>query len=304
MKTRGLEGWTSWPSYLDVVTPHILHLCDDLDLTISIFIVGQDAVLPANREALETLGASRHEMGNHSFHHEPWLHLKSRSEIHDELSAAHEAISNATGKEPTGFRGPGYSLSKGTLSSLRELGYEYDCTTLPTFIGPLARAYYFGKSNLEDSQRAERTRLFGTASEVFRPIKPYAWDLGNGGELVELPVTTFPILRLPIHISYILYLAAISPKLAELYFRFALRTCRIAGVEPSILVHPLDLLGGDEVESLAFFPAMSLPGARKRELVAGYLSHLNDAFALLPMRDHVRAVAAGGLKTRKPTLPN
>ena len=304
MKTRGLEGWTSWPSYIDVVTPHILQLCDDLDLTISVFIVGQDAALPANGESLGILGASRHEIGNHSFHHEPWLHLKSRSEIHDELSAAHEAITNATGKAPTGFRGPGYSLSKGTLGTLQDLGYEYDCTTFPTFTGPLARAYYFRTSNLKDSQRAERTRLFGTASEVFRPIKPYSWDLGDGQELVELPVTTLPVLRVPIHISYILYMSTMSPKIAELYFRSALRMCRIAGVEPSILVHPLDLLGGDEVESLAFFPAMNLPGARKRELVAGYLSRMSSQFNVLPMADHVRAVAAGGLKTRQPTLPN
>ena len=39
------------------------------------------------------------------------------------------------------------------------------------------------------------------------------------------------------------------------------------GLEPSLLLHPLDILGGDEEPDLGFFPAMKLHGAVKRTVV-------------------------------------
>ena len=55
-----------------------------------------------------------------------------------------------------------------------------------------------------------------------------------------LPVTTMPLFRVPIHFSYLLYLGGKSPALARLYWRTALRMCRLRRVEPSVLLHPLD----------------------------------------------------------------
>ena len=65
---------------------------------------------------------------------------------------------------------------------------------------------------------------------------------------------------------------------------------RAAGVAPSILLHPLDFLGGDEVDSLSFFPGMHLPGSRKRELVEGFLGQLARRYTIVTMIDHAAAV--------------
>ena len=46
-----------------------------------------------------------------------------------------------------------------------------------------------------------------------------------------------------------------------------MRLCRLAGVEPSILLHPLDFLGADDVDALGFFPGMAMTGDRKRAVV-------------------------------------
>src|SRR3954471_11929964 len=84
MKTHGDAGWQSFPSYLDIVVPRVLDFLKERnDLAITFFIVGQDAALPKNREALAALASAaggRHEIGNHSFNHEPWLHLYTRTE--------------------------------------------------------------------------------------------------------------------------------------------------------------------------------------------------------------------------------
>src|SRR5690348_6753317 len=217
VKTHGDAGWHSYRSYLDVVVPRVLDLLAARGLRITFFVVGQDAALDRNRDAIASLSAAGHEIGNHSFRHEPWLHLYSEEEIDAELSRAEESILEATGRRPIGFRGPGYSLSAATLRVLARRGYQYDASTFPTFLGPLARAYYFMTARLSAAERRRRQKLFGTFQEGLRSLRPYRWRT-EAGTLVEMPVTTMPLLKVPIHVSYLLYLSVCSRRLALAYF--------------------------------------------------------------------------------------
>jgi hypothetical protein len=291
LKTHGDPAWQSLPSYLDVVVPRALELLARRRLRITFFVVGQDAALDRNREALGRLAAAGHEIGNHSQHHEPWLHLYSEPELEAELAQAEEAIEAATGRRPDAFRGPGYSLSETTLRVLLRRGYRYDASTLPTFLGPLARAYYFMTSRLDREERAKRAKLFGSLRDGLRPLRPYRWQLAEG-TMLEIPVTTFPGLRVPIHLSYVLYLSVFSPVLARAYFESALRTCRAVGVEPSILLHPLDFLGAEDVDSLRFFPAMQLPLGQKLERVEHCFERMQALFDVRSLGEHARAAEA------------
>ncbi len=294
LKTRGAE-WTSLPSYLDRAVHHGLGLCDRLDVTITWFIVGQDAEIPAHHSALSALVAEGHEIGNHSFHHEPWIHTADRDAVVTEMARAEAAIESACKVWPRAFRGPGYAMSPTLLEVLAERGYEYDASSLPTVIGPLARAYYFRQTRLDDQQRAERSALFGSWSDATRPLKPYRWRT-SAGSLLELPVTVLPGARVPFHVSYVLYLAQRSPKAASAYFAAGLALCRRLGVSPSILVHPLDLLSGDEVRSLDFFPAMQMPSSTKRRLVEGWLRRLTDEFEVVPLRSVAESLGGALLR--------
>ena len=111
--------------------------------------------------------------------------------------------------------------------------------------------------------------------------------------LLELPVTTLPGLQVPIHVSYLLMLVGVLARSRPaLYFDAALRLCRLAGVEPSILLHPLDLLSGDDVAGPAFFPGMQI--RRRREAGAGR-SRTSTCSApssgCVPVGEHARARA-------------
>ena len=297
--THGDAGWEQYPTYLDALAGVALPLLEQVGLRITFFVVGQDAALAKNRVALASLAEAGHEIGNHSFHHQPWLHRYSLEEIHAELGRAEEAIEGVTGSRPVGFRGPGYSLSPDVLRALMDRGYEYDCSTLPTVIGPLARRYYFRSAKLDAQQRAERAHLFGSARDGLQPLKPYRWVAGRQS-IVEIPVTTVPVFRVPMHLSYVLYLAGPSPEAAFRYFASALRICALRGVQPSLLLHPLDFLGVDDVDSLQFFPGMSLTGARKRETVLRCLQLFAERFQVVPLREHAAAVGCAGLPTRSP----
>lgn len=290
LKTHGDPGWESYPSYLDVVVPRVLAILGRRGLRITFFVVGQDAALARNREALARLSEAGHEIGNHSLRHEPWLHLYSEAELEAELAEAEAHIEAATGRHPEGFRGPGFSLSETTLRVLLRRGYRYDASTLPTFLGPLARAYYLMTARMDAAERRKRAMLFGSWRDGLRPLGPYRWRLA-AGTLLEIPVTTLPGLRVPIHLSYVLYLATFSKALARAYFATALRLCRATGVEPSILLHPLDFLGAEDAPSLRFFPAMQGAAGPKLERVEECLDRLQSLFEVCSLGEHARAAA-------------
>lgn len=291
LKTRGDESWQSFPTYLELVVARFLTLLDAHDVRMTVFVVGQDAERDENRKAMATLGASRHEIGNHSFHHEPWLPTYTRAEIYAELSRAQVAIEAATGRRPVGFRAPGYAISPAILDVLAELGFSYDCSSLPTFIGPLARTYYFMSTKMAPEDRARRKGLYGSWKDAFKPLRPHALHFPQG-ELIEIPVTTFPGLRVPIHFSYVLYLCGFSVELGLRYFATALDACRLARIEPSLLFHPLDVLDVSDVPSLAFFPAMAMPAVQKIGILDRALALFAERFAIDAVGEHARAHGA------------
>jgi hypothetical protein len=299
MKIHGDAGWESFPSYLDRLAEVVTDRLAARGLRLTIFIVGQDAALPKNRAALARLAGQGHEIGNHSFSHEPWFHTYAYADVAREIGDAEDHIANATSRRPRGFRGPGFSLSADTLKVLGERGYLYDASTFPTFLGPLARAYYFWTApKMSDEERERRKKLYGTLGEGLRPLRPYLFREG-GRQLVEIPVTTMPVLRTPFHLSYLLYLSGYSLPVAKVYFRSALALCRLRGVEPSFLLHPLDFLGGDVVPSLGFFPGMKVPTDEKVRRFDAFMDILCEHFEPVAMEDHAqRLLLAGQLDER------
>jgi hypothetical protein len=93
--------------------------------------------------------------------------------------------------------------------------------------------------------------------------------------------------------------------LALAYFRSALALCRLTGTPPSILLHPLDFLGGDDEKDLSFFPAMNLPGQRKLKVMDSILAMLARHYRVVPMREHAAHIEAAQRAPRllRPNFP-
>ena len=286
MKIHGDEGWDKYPSYLSIFVPYILDLLDELELRITFFIVGKDASIEENIPYLKMITDRGHEIGNHSFNHESWLQKYSRHQLEKEIEDAEEVIYKATGYRTKGFRGPGFSWSMELLEVLKDRDYIFDASTLPTYIGPIARKYYFWKSDLSKEEKAARSELFGTFKDGLRKLKPYFHKLKNGKELLEIPVTTIPIIKIPFHLSYLLYLSGISKPLMKFYLWFALTTCKITRTQPSFLLHPLDLIGGDKITELAFFPGMEIKSDAKADLFRYVIKKLKSKYEIITMEEH------------------
>jgi peptidoglycan/xylan/chitin deacetylase (PgdA/CDA1 family) len=290
LRTHGHASWQSYPSYLDVVVPRVLALFERHDLRATVFIVGKDAAVDDNLASLQAIADAGHEIANHSFHHEPWLQRYSEAELIEELAFAEDAIKRATGQRTIGFRGPGFSLSDQTLEILAGRGYQYDATSFPTFLGPIAKLYCLLKSQrMNDEQKRDRGQLFGSLRNGFRTQRPHVANTA-AGPIVEIPVTTMPLLRLPIHMTYLHYLAQFSVGLAKAYFHVALRLCRLTSLPPSMLLHPLDFLGAEDVPELAFFPGMKLPQQRKLDLVDYVVGTIAARYQVVTLGEQARQV--------------
>ncbi|MDZ8067736.1 MAG: polysaccharide deacetylase family protein [Nostoc sp. DedQUE08] len=294
LKNQGAPGWQTYPSYLDIAVPRFLDILKQWDLTITVFIVGQDAALEKNTKAIQAIASAGHEIGNHSFYHDPWLHLYSENEIEEEVAFAEEHIKRVTHQHPIGFRGPGYSFSPAVLKVLARRGYEYDASTFPTFLGPIARAYYLITCKLSKEERKKREALFGGFKEGLQPLKPYQWKLDKD-KLTEIPVTTMPIFKVPIHFSYIMFLSTFSSEVALLYLRIALWLCKVTSVQPSLLLHPTDFVSQEDVPELSFFPGMSVPTYKKLAIVNKSLEMISSQFNVLTVGQHAK-FAADALK--------
>jgi peptidoglycan-N-acetylglucosamine deacetylase len=296
LKTYGDQSWTEFPSYLDIVVPRTLDFFAQRNLNITYFIVGKDASLEKNHEAISSISNAGHEIGNHSFMHEPWLHLYSESQLIEELAKTENALEKVCGQRPIGFRGPGYSISPTVLKILAERNYEYDCSIFPSYLGPLSRAYFMATSkNLSGEEREKRRKLFGKFSDGFQSLKPHKWQIGEKS-LIEIPVSTMPIFKTPIHASYVIYLSTFSKFAAQMYWKTTVEMCKLTGTQLSLLLHPLDFMSVEDSPELNFFPGMNLPLEQKLEFLSEILETFGKSFSILNMRQHAKAVADTDLK--------
>lgn len=296
MKVHGDEGWDLYPSYLDIVVPFVLNLLDELEIKITFFIVGQDAAIERNHKILRSIIERGHEIGNHSFHHESWLKTYSKEKIEAEIIRAEEAILEATGQRTKCFRGPGFSWSNDLLEILQKRDYVFDASILPTYISPLMRMYYFWNSKLTKEERESRKELFGSYKEGFYPLKPFQWKLDNNQSLLEIPVTTMPLFKIPFHLSYLLYISGFSMWAMKAYLGFSLLMCKITRTSPSFLLHPLDLISGDKVPQLSFFPGMNIPTQKKIEVFKYVLMRIKKDFDVLAMLEFAENIINGKTK--------
>jgi hypothetical protein len=292
LKIHGDAGWEIRPSYLATFIPYALEVLEREQLQITFFVVGADAAVPEHGPVLKSLVQHGHELGNHSYEHEPWMARYDRSRIEDEIARTEAAILASTGRRPIGFRGPGFAWSAELLEILSERGYLYDASTLPTYLGPLARAYYFRTTRLSKAEREVRGQLFGRFADGLRPASAYSWKLPNDRSLLEIPVTTFPVIKVPFHLSYLMYISRFSERLMVGYLGAALLACRLAGTEPSFLLHPLDLIDATQEPRLAFFPGMDVPARRKADLFRRAVQMLREHYALVNMSTHARSLLA------------
>jgi peptidoglycan/xylan/chitin deacetylase (PgdA/CDA1 family) len=168
--------------------PRLERLFDELDLRATFFAIGRDLAQPHAAGALRRLAERGHEIGNHSQDHLYHLVRLPRAEMRAQIADAIGVITRVTGRAPSGFRAPGYTITDELFELLVELGVRYDSSVFP------CPAYYFPKLALVGAYRAlgrrshsviDHPRVLGAPADPYRIGKPYT---RRGQGMIELPI--------------------------------------------------------------------------------------------------------------------
>lgn len=290
LRAAGRDDWDTRPGYLPMVTDRIVDMLGELDLPLTVFIVGRDLVEPGDALAAASLvRLPAWEPANHSLNHLPWMHTMQANEIAEEIETTHNRIVDVTGDAPLGFRGPGFSCPDEVLRVLARNDYLYDASIFPTSIAPIARAVFLMKSDLKGEQREKAKKLYGGFSSLCQPNRPFSRTVDQAS-LWEVPVTVMPLVRTPIHFSYFTFLASFSTLAAKTYFRAALSLCKLTRTPPSLLLHPPDFLGHEDDSDMAYFPGMKMARKDKLAIVRWALKLYDEMFDVRLMIDQVNAL--------------
>jgi len=171
-----VSAWPQLPSRLNEPMDALLEALERRGVRGTFFILGE--VAGFYPELVKEIAGRGHEIGCHGFHHVD-IDLLGEPGFRDELSRSQQALTELAGKPVIGYRAPNLLLRDFMIPVLRDLGFRYDASVCTS-------RSLLGK-DFGHQHRAQNPYRF---RDRFSRPEP-------GGDLVEIPLPTFPLLRLP-----------------------------------------------------------------------------------------------------------
>lgn len=291
LRAAGRPGFETTRGVVPLVCERLLDTLARWNVKATLFVIARDLEDDAKVAAIRPLVDDGHEIGCHSHWHDPEFARHDAATLRREIHGAADLIERRLGVRPRGFRAPGFARNKLAPALLADAGFEYDGSYLPTFLGPIARTYYFLHAGMSREEKQRRKAMFGGFLDVFGHLRgrPHR----DAPSVFDLPVSTMPLLRLPFHLSYVQWLGGKWPWLARRYLGLGLSLCRLTRLPPSYLLHSLDFVGRGEHHDLDFFPGMDVTWEHKRAFVEHLMAQLTKHFAVMPLGQFVAAQRPG-----------
>jgi polysaccharide deacetylase family protein (PEP-CTERM system associated) len=248
----GLAGWNSRGPALERQTDAILSLLDELGVRATFFLLGMTA--ERYPDLVRELGARGHDLACHGYEHTR-VFEQSPDTFRRDLERSVELIESLTGRRPTGYRAPAFSINRDTVwayETLCDLGFQYD-------------------SSQYDSPRIPNR---------IRPVppQPYRLTLPSGRDIWELPLTVWRVRGRAIPIGGGAYWRGLPASLLRRGLRQA------ADPYAVLYFHPYEI---DPAPLRAALP--EAPTARQRLAAVGKGLKRNPGRKRIP--DRIRAIA-------------
>lgn len=264
----------------------------------TLFVIGRDAAVPAHRALLQQAHKSGHELANHTFSHHYNLRSQPEGLQRAEFAKCEDAIVEITGRQPVGFRAPGYNIDENLLKICRQRGYLYDSSVFPS------PPYYMAKgavmSWLKLRGRPSRSQMT-RAETLLSPLQPYypkkskLWRARKTShnlhelahDLLEIPVLVVPGVRFPV-IGTSLHL------LKKQGFDAAYPLLRRA--QPDIFnleFHAIDFMDSTDpgVQDLVGIqPDLAIPWHQKRELYRHVFAKIREDYTFCTLESASNAL--------------
>lgn len=235
---RGMMGRPSDiaddPLFLSAL-PCILDLLARHRLLATFFVNAVDLDAAPKRALLARVVEAGHEIANHGLTHR-YLTALDRETKERELTMSTERLHRFLGRSPRGFRAAGYAVDGQVPPILERLGYAYDSSAFPTSWLP-AIALSHRLIVWPPRPRYPWLAPLRSPTTPYRPARHDVYSTGDA-RLWEVPITTLPRLRFPLHFSYGILLGL---RYLEGGLRYALRRHGIV----NFVFHLLDFAAED-----------------------------------------------------------
>lgn len=266
--------------------PIFLELFKKFNIKATFFVNAKDLNISWKKDLIVKIAKNGHEIANHGYSHRYFSQI-SFAEKKVEIEKSTTLLSQVTKERIVGFRAPGYDIDKQIFDLLEKFGYLYDSSIWPSYLSPFLKLW----QRFIISKRS--TGYNYSLSLMFSPIKPYFPSEKNfywpgSRNILEIPVTTLPFLRMPFHFSY-LFLGK------KQYFNFGLwllkRRCKYL----NFIFHLIDLVGSDRLKDTHFLFSPKMLTETKLKIAEYVLSKIQKEYTLLPTRE-LCAIYKGSLK--------
>lgn len=185
----------------------LLDLFQQTHAKATFFVPGE--VVQRYSAKVKEIAEKGHEVACHGFFHERNECLLDVDEQRSRIEKSRSIVEEVTHVRPVGFRAPCLRASDATLAILSEMGFLYDSSFLPMLIP----GYY------------------GSLSFHLRPHRVS----NRAGSILEIPVSTNPIVPLPLSGSWM-------RNLGVLHVKLGIRMLFSRGCPVMFYVHPRDVV--------------------------------------------------------------
>jgi peptidoglycan/xylan/chitin deacetylase (PgdA/CDA1 family) len=152
----------------------LLNLFEKHGVKATFFVPGE--VAQKHFRTIKAIAEDGHEVACHGLSHEKNECVLCFEDQKARIEKATSIIESVTGTKPSGFRAPCLRANNATLQILNELEFSYDSSFLPMLI----------------------PNMYGSFSTKSKPYYP----LSNNRGILEIPVSTNPIIPLPLSGSW------------------------------------------------------------------------------------------------------
>ena len=139
-------------------------------IPLTLFAVGEDLEREGAAHVVAALSRRGHAVENHSYSHRYDLTRLDAATMRREIEAGSRAIERVTGRKPTGFRAPGYTVNDALFDALDEAAVLFDSSVFP------CPAYYLAKAAAMGGMRVrgrESRSVLDTPRVLTAPRTPY-----------------------------------------------------------------------------------------------------------------------------------
>ncbi len=272
LKGYGIDDPPDDGSCYHIAVPRMLDLLSAAGARATFFLIAEEAV--RHPDAVRSIVAGGHEVACHSMTHRIPFDVSDSERARLEIAEARAVLEDVAGEDVVGFRAPGWEVSAGLVSQLHSAGFRYDASSFPSWMFLVLRWSISRRSSLRRGRRGTPIRqgLLGRAT-------PHVVNDSNGRSLVEIPVCTTPLVRLP-------YYHTLRLLLPDPVFR-AIGSAARRRHPATYVFHAVDVLDvrADRLDSrIARHPGMDRPLASKLELARRSLVELGRGRRIVPLR--------------------